>query len=126
MVQIEQRISRTRNWIQHLDIHELGENIAQSGSTHLASYPSVPATMRLSLNARPRSSEASGLQTFVHLALCRSIADQVADVAVDTVVRHQVAWAKMVGIVGERAGGDAGAAATAIAAKAVRCIEEYR
>jgi hypothetical protein len=80
--------------------------------------------MRLPLNTRPCRRKICLGQARIDIGLRRARAHDVVDAPVDTVAGDLVSWPEGVGVVGERARGDAPVGPGAVAAEAVGCVEE--
>jgi hypothetical protein len=99
---------------------------ARDAVGHLAADARMPAPVRRGLDARPGGLEGGLGQAGVDVGLGRAVAGEIADLAVDAVLRDLVARAERVGVVGEGARGDAAVGAGAVAAEAVDGVEEDR
>ncbi len=80
--------------------------------------------VRTPFNTRPRLVKSRHGKARRHAGCRGTSADLVVDRPVDAVIGDEIPGAERVGVVGERAGGDATVLAAAVAAEAVGWVEE--
>ena len=82
--------------------------------------------MRLTLNTRPGLRKRGLREAGINISLRRAAADTIADLPVDAVLRVLVARPQRVGVTGKGSVHDALIGAAAVAAEAVRWVEQDR